>query len=332
MLSNILLKLKKQENLNKAEAFELQRHILQGKLSDIQILEVFENFDKRNPEKYKNSLKITKEEFTGFVEASRKETIKIDTNLQTIDIVGTGGDNLNTFNISTATALLASKIGLKIAKHGNRSASSISGSADVLEALGYNLEKDEKEILEDLESKNFAFLYAKKYNPAFRFPGPARKMFGKKTYFNFLGPLLNPIQPSYMLLGISDWSMVDLMGQELIKNGLKKLWIVSSKSGMDEIAITENTKVKEFENNEESKEFEISPQDLGFSKVSLEELQIKTREEAKQVLENVLKLKGTEAQNNAVLINLYAVLLISGKAKSLTEAKELFENKMTKLL
>lgn len=322
-LKPILNKIKNQENLSSQEAYNLQACILQGEVADEQILQIFENIDQRKAKNYNNSLKLTEQEFKGFVKASQEKTLKIPTSLKTLDIVGTGGDRLNTFNISTATALLSAKMGIKVAKHGNRSASSISGSADVLESLGYDLEQEPDNILLDLETKNFAFLYAKKYNPAFRFVAPARQKFGKKTYFNFLGPLLNPILPSYMLLGVSDWSMSDFMGQELIASGVEKLWVVSSVSGMDEIAITENTLVKQFEKNQPTKEFEINPEELGFEQTNLTELQIQTREQAKEILTKVLEFKATKAQNQAVEINLCAVLVITNQAKNMEQARKM---------
>jgi anthranilate phosphoribosyltransferase len=340
---NLISKLKNCHELNFEEAFNLQTDILDGKLATSEILEVFNNIDNRPFDKYKNSLKISENEFEGFVKASIEKTIKIKTNIETVDIVGTGGDKLNTFNISTASCLLAASFGLKIAKHGNRSASGIFGSADVLEALGLDLEKSPQEILKDLESQNFAFLYAKKYNPSFRFVAEARKLFGKKTYFNFLGPLLNPISPKYMLLGLSDFSMANLMGTQLIKSGLKKIWIVSSLSGMDEISALENTKVKEFKklstsnlnlqlkktNKEfEVSEFEINPRNFGLKLGKIQDIQIQNAKEAILVFKDVLNNKANQTQKNSVLLNVAAVLTITGFVKNFREGLKISEDKL----
>ena len=222
--------------LNKQEAFMMQGVILDGNFDTQGLVYVFEILNIRNGV----PTGLYEEEMQGIFEASIKRSVsfkKLD--FETIDIVGTGGDGFNTLNISTIAALESSKQGLKVTKHGNRSSSSKCGSADFLEVLGYYIEATPDKAYENLIDTSFTFLYAKTYHPAFRFAAPARKEFGKRTYFNYLGPLLNPARPNFMLLGIGgDFNAHKVMGPVLINSGVKKVWFIQSAEGLDELSPT----------------------------------------------------------------------------------------------
>ncbi len=323
MLINYLNKIQDKKSLNTDEAYILQDIILSGKASDEEIFSLFQAFDARDSQDFKNSIKITKEEFNGFVRASQDKMNQIENNLKICDIVGTGGDDLKTFNISTAASLVCSSLDLKVAKHGNRAASGIFGSADILENLGYKIEQSSEEAKKNLETFGFVFLFAKSFNPAFRFAGPARKKFSQKTYFNFLGPLLNPTFPTYMLLGVSDWTMAKLMANNLIDSGVKKLWVVQSAEGMDEISAISETKIIEFQKNQKPKEFTIKPEDYNLVRGTIKDIQITSSEEAVEIFTQVIQGKAKPVQINSVAMNAAAILNISDKVKTYEEGLEI---------
>jgi anthranilate phosphoribosyltransferase len=237
------------------------------------------------------------------------------------DCVGTGGDGANTINISTTAAVLAAACGLKMAKHGNRSVSSMSGSADLLEAFGVNLSMSPETANHCLAQTNLCFLYAPAYHSGFKYAGPVRKAMGIRTLFNILGPLVNPAKPNIMLLGVYTPELLMPMAQALQLTGVKRAFVVHG-SGLDEIALHDKTLAIEIKNGELI-ERTITPQDFGLKNYTLEEIKGGTPTENANIIRDILSGQGKDAHNAAVIINCAALLYLHDKADSLTQAAEL---------
>jgi anthranilate phosphoribosyltransferase len=241
------------------------------------------------------------------------------------DCVGTGGDGANTINISTTAAILAAACGLKMAKHGNRSISSMSGSADLLEALGVNLTMSPEVASQCLAQANICFLYAPAYHSGFKYAAPVRKAMAIRTLFNILGPLVNPAKPDIMLLGVYIPELITPIAQALLLTGVKHAWVVHG-SGLDEIALHGNTKVTEI-NHGELVEKEISPADFGLKNYTLDDIRGGTPKENADIIQAILAGKGQEAHKSAVVINCAALLYLhreqlNGQADSLLLAAQ----------
>ena len=241
------------------------------------------------------------------------------------DCVGTGGDGANTINISTTAAILAAACGLKMAKHGNRSVSSMSGSADLLEALGVNLTMSPEVASECLAKANICFLYAPAYHTGFKHAAPVRKAMAIRTLFNILGPLVNPAKPDIMLLGVYIPELITPIAQALMLTGVKQAWVVHG-SGLDEIALHGKTLVTEINNGELIKK-EVTPADFGLDSYTLEDIKGGTPEENAEFIKAILAGKGQAAHNSAVIINCAALLYLhreqlNGKADTLLLAAQ----------
>ncbi|GHG06501.1 anthranilate phosphoribosyltransferase [Thalassotalea marina] len=234
------------------------------------------------------------------------------------DCVGTGGDGANTINISTTATILAAACGIKMAKHGNRSVSSMSGSADLLEAFGVNLMMSPARASRCIEEANLCFLYAPAYHPGFKYAGPVRKAMGIRTLFNILGPLVNPAKPEVMLLGVYTPELIETMAKSLMLTGVKRGWVVHG-SGLDEIALHGETTICEIKDGVLNHQT-ISPEDFGLSRYTLEDIKGGTPQENADIIKAILSGKGKPAHNSAVIINCAALLYLHNKASSLNEA------------
>lgn len=237
------------------------------------------------------------------------------------DCVGTGGDGANTINISTTAAILSAACGLKMAKHGNRSVSSMSGSADLLEAFGVNLNMSPATASNCLDKANLCFLFAPAYHSGFKHAGPVRQAMGIRTLFNILGPLVNPASPSIMLLGVYTPKLLKPIAQALQLTGVKRAFVVHG-SGLDEIALHGDTQVIEIK-DEQLIERTISPQDFGLQNYSLEAIKGGTPQENAEIIKAILTGNGQEAHNAAVIINCAALLYLHDKADNLKAAAQL---------
>ena len=261
----------------------------------------------------------TANEISGAALAVRSSATPFPSQKNTVaDCVGTGGDGANTINISTTAAILAAACGLKMAKHGNRSVSSMSGSADLLEAFGLNLMMSPAIASECLAQTNLCFLYAPAYHPGFRHAGPVRKAMGVRTLFNILGPLVNPASPSIMLLGVYTPELINVMAESLLLTGVKRGWVVHG-SGLDEIALHGETQISEIENGQCTTRV-ISPADFGLSSYTLEDIKGGTPQENAEYIRAILSGNGQPAHNAAVIINCAALLYLHGKANDLKTA------------
>ena len=234
------------------------------------------------------------------------------------DCVGTGGDGANTINISTTSAILAAACGLKMAKHGNRSVSSMSGSADLLEAFGVNLTMSPETASRCIEEANLCFLFAPAYHPGFKYAGPVRKAMGIRTLFNILGPLVNPAAPKVMLLGVYTPELLTTIAESVLLTGVESAFIVHG-SGLDEIAIHGESQIIEI-NQGKLIEKTISPEDFGLERYSLADIKGGTPAENANISKAILAGKGEPAHNAAVIINTAALIYLHGQADSLLAA------------
>eukprot|EP00933_Yihiella_yeosuensis_P040865 TRINITY_DN35274_c0_g1_i1.p1 TRINITY_DN35274_c0_g1~~TRINITY_DN35274_c0_g1_i1.p1 ORF type:complete len:375 (+),score=83.86 TRINITY_DN35274_c0_g1_i1:63-1127(+) len=247
-----------------------------------------------------------------------------------VDIVGTGGDGQDTFNISTAAGLVAAGAGVKIVKHGNRAASSKSGAADILEALGARLEMPPANVPGALDAGNFAFLFARSYHPAMKHVGPVRLEIGIRTVFNILGPLTNPARPDAMVCGVFSPTLGRLFAEVFKMLGMKRSLVVHGLEGLDELSIAGPTKVWELKEDGSITEYEVSPADFGIEARPLSEVAGGTPSENAIEMKELLAGRGRSAVRDMVLMNASAALYAAGKAKDfksgVTAAKAAMED------
>ena len=263
----------------------------------------------------------TTDEIAGCAAAMRDHATKVDTGMDIFEIVGTGGDNAHSFNISTTSALVAAAGGMKVAKHGNRAASSKCGTADCLEALGVNIQQDPDKCIELLNEVGMCFFFAQKYHTSMKYVGAIRKELGFRTVFNILGPLTNPGSPKMQLLGVYDEYLVQPLAQVLINLGVEKGMVVYGQDKLDEISLSSPTTVCEFKDGW-YKTYVITPEQFGLERCQKSDLVGGTPEENAQITLNILKgEKGHK--RNAVLMNAGAALYIGGKAESIADGIKL---------
>lgn len=262
------------------------------------------------------------DEILGFIKTMRQHMIKINAP-KALDIVGTGGDGANTFNISTAASFVVAGGGVKVAKHGNRAASSICGSADVLEALGVNINLTSKQAATVLEKGGLVFLFAPNFHPAMKQIGPIRKELGIRTIFNFLGPFLNPAETRRQLLGVAEIDIAEKLARVALKLKFTHLMIVTSLDGMDEITTTAKTKVFEIKNGK-LKTYFISSQQFGIKSSTKKDLAGGDATENAKIIQDILK--GEKGPKRDILVlNSAAAFYLAGKAKDIKSGIKLAE-------
>jgi anthranilate phosphoribosyltransferase len=306
-MKTILNELYKHKKLSKLEAKQVLIDIASEKYNDVHLASFMTVFMMRP---------ITVEELAGFREALIELAIKVDlSDYNTIDIVGTGGDGKDTFNISTLTSFIVAGTGQKVAKHGNYSVSSKSGSSDMLESFGYEFTNDENTLKKHLEKANICFLHAPKFHPAMKAVGPTRKALALKTFFNILGPLVNPSSPQNQLLGTFNLEIARLYNY-ILQDEKTNYGIVHTLDGYDEISLTGSFKL--FTKNEEKL---ISPEEIGQTRLKQSDIfGGNSVEEAAKIFKNIIQGKGTNAQNNVVLTNTAFALGIVNEHKSFEDA------------
>jgi len=237
-----------------------------------------------------------------------------------IDTCGTGGDGIQTFNVSTLSAIVAASAGVKVAKHGGRSVSSKCGSADVLEALGINVSLTPERVATLVNEIGIAFMFAPNFHPAMRYAAPVRKKLGVRTIFNLLGPLANPAAATHQILGVYEASLTDTMAKVLSKLGSEHVMVVHGEDGMDEISISSPTQVSELK-NKTINTYIIKPTDFGLAMANLETIQVENVEASKDMMLDVLK--GSKGPHRDItLLNAGAAIYLSGIASSLKEGVE----------
>lgn len=258
--------------------------------------------------------------------------LPIDEELRALsmDIVGTGGDKIGSFNISSTVAILVASCGVHVAKHGSRSVTSKSGSADMFESLGVRLDLSIGQSAKLLEESGFCFMFAQNHHPAMKFIIPVRKTILEKTIFNILGPLTNPAKVTKSLLGVFDKSFVPKMAEVLKLNGATSSIVVSSKEGMDEISISDITYAAQLKDGV-IKEFEIDPQIHGINRVSLAAIIGGDARKNSTILNNIFNNKSTDAQRDIVLINAATALIVDGMARDIQDGLEIARDSLKSL-
>ena len=304
MIQEAISKLAGKKDLLELEAAKAMEDIMEGKATTPQIKEFLLGLKSKGE---------TIDEITACARIMREKSIKIEPNaMHLVDTCGNGGDNSGTFNISTAAAFVASGAGASAAKHGNRSISSKCGSADVLKALGVNIELEPKKVEECIEKVGIGFLFAPKFHPAMKYAMDARRELGVRTVFNILGPLTNPAGAKSQLIGVFDAKLLPVMAN-VLKNLGSRHAIVVNGNGMDEITLSGNTDVFELKNGAIENYF-INPEDFGFKLCSAEDLKGDTPEENAKIIVNILSgSKGPK--RDVVVLNAAAALLVCGLAK-----------------
>lgn len=252
---------------------------------------------------------ITIEELMGFRDALLSLAVKVDLGVDNaIDIVGTGGDGKDTFNISTLACFIVAGAGQPVVKHGNYGASSVSGSSNVMEQMGYTFKNDQAQLAKEVKEAGICFLHAPLFHPALKTVGPIRRNIGVRTFFNMLGPIVNPAQPKYQLIGVYNLEMARIYNYVLQSLG-KEFTLINSLDGYDEISLTADTKIVTNKG-----EFTMSPYSLGKKRVMQEELSGgETVQEAANIFKNIIQGKGTWSQNAVVLANAAMALNLTGK-------------------
>ncbi|MBS6471906.1 MAG: anthranilate phosphoribosyltransferase [[Eubacterium] siraeum] len=311
MIKEAIVKIVNKEDLTYDEAYTVMNEIMSGETTPTQNAAFLAALST------KSAKAETTDEIAGCAAAMRDNATKVDTGMDIFEIVGTGGDNAQSFNISTTSALVAAAGGMKVAKHGNRAASSLCGTADCLEALGVNIQQNPKRCIELLKEAGMCFFFAQKYHTSMKYVGPIRKELGFRTVFNILGPLTNPGSPKMQLLGVYDEYLVEPLAQVLINLGVKRGMVVYGKDRLDEISMSAPTAVCEFKDGW-FRSYTIAPEDFGFERCTKDNLKGGTPEENAKITREILGgAKGHK--RNAVLMNAGAALYIGGKAETLKD-------------
>ena len=315
MIKEAIEKIVNIEHLTYDEAYAVMNEIMGGETS------VTQNAAFLAALSTKSARAETTDEIAGCAAAMRAHATKVVTDMVLFEIVGTGGDGAHSFNISTTSALVVASSGMKVAKHGNRAASSKCGTADCLEALGVNIEQDPEKCIELLDKVGMCFFFAQKYHTSMKYVGAIRKELGFRTVFNILGPLTNPGSPKLQLLGVYDEYLAEPLAQVLINLGVKRGMVVYGQDKLDEISMSAPTTVCEFKDGW-YKKYAICPEDFGFTRCTKKDLEGGTPEENAKITRDILS--GQQGhKRNAVLMNAGASLYIGGKAESMKDGIEL---------
>lgn len=315
MIKDAIVKIVNKEDLTYEEAYTVMNEIMSGETTPTQNAAFLAALST------KSARAETTDEIAGCAAAMRDHATKVETDIELFEIVGTGGDNAQSFNISTTSALVAAAGGMKVAKHGNRAASSKCGTADCQEALGVNIDQSPEKCVELLKEVGICFFFAQKYHTSMKYVGAIRKELGFRTVFNILGPLTNPGSPTLQLLGVYDDYLVEPLAQVLISLGVKRGMVVYGQDKLDEISMSAPTTVCEFKDGW-FKTYTITPEDFGFERCRKSDLLGGTPEENAKITLAILKGEKSH-KRNAVLMNAGAALYIGGKADNMKEGVKL---------
>lgn len=316
MIKEAIIKLSKKQDLAYAEAEAVMDEIMSGQATPVQM------------SAYLTALALkgeTIDEITASAAGMRAHCIKLLHNLDVLEIVGTGGDGSNSFNISTTSSLVIAAGGVPVAKHGNRAASSKSGAADVLEALGVKITLTPERSAEILKKINICFLFAQNYHIAMKYVAPIRKELGIRTVFNILGPLSNPAGANMELMGVYDQSLVEPLTQVMANLGVNRGMVVYGQDSLDEISMCAPTSVCEIRDGKFTS-YEITPEQFGYERCEKGALTGGTPAENAEITKAILKGEEKGPKRQAVCLNAGAALYIAGKAASIEEGVKLAES------
>lgn len=316
-MDNAFITLFSKQNLTRIESFELFSTL------------------KQRPEAQQAALltllctkKESIDEIMGVLDFIKQERISIASQQDVIDIVGTGGDKLNTFNISTAASLVVASCGVKVAKHGGRAASSASGSADVIEHLGISHETSPLRIRTQLEQDHYAFLYAPFFNPVLLSFRPLRKALGFPNLFNILGPLSNPLEPQRLVIGVYRYDLLKTIASVLLQSNVIHAYVVHAENGMDEFSICGPTHVMEVKEGT-CRSFTVTPEEVGLQRASLDAIRGGTPRENAETIHAVFSQQTGGAKLDIVLLNAASGLMVAGKVKTFQEGIDLAREAIT---
>ena len=316
MIKEAIMKIVDKQDLTYDEAYQVVSEIMSGQTTPTQ------NSAFLSALSTKSTKAETIQEITGCAAAMRDSAIQFENDLDLLEIVGTGGDNAQSFNISTTSALVIASSGVLVAKHGNRAASSLCGTADCLEALGVNINLSPEKCHQLLNEVGFCFFFAQKYHTSMKYVAPIRKELGIRTVFNILGPLTNPANPKMHLLGVYDRSLVEPIAEVLMKLGSEKGMVVYGTDKLDEISMSASTVVCEYKNGW-IKNYEITPEQFGFERCTKDDLKGGTPSENAEITRKILSGEIRGHKRNAVLLNAGASIYIGGKADTMADGIKL---------
>ena len=316
MIKEAIVKIVDKHDLTYDEAYTVISEIMSGQTTPTQNAAFLAALST------KSTKAETIDEITGCAAAMRDAATKFENDLDLLEIVGTGGDNAHTFNISTTAAMVIAASGILVAKHGNRAASSSSGTADCLEALGMNISLEPEKCRQLLDEAGFCFFFAQKYHTSMKYVGPIRKELGFRTVFNILGPLTNPSSPKFHLLGVYDRVLLEPVAEVLMKLGSKRGMVVYGTDKLDEISLSAPTDVCEYKEGW-MKNYQITPEQFGFERCTKQDLKGGTPEENAAITRGILSGEIRGHKRNTVLLNAGAALYIGGKADSMAEGIKL---------
>lgn len=319
MIKDAIIKIVSKEDLTYQEAFDAMNEIMSGQTSATQNAAFLAALST------KSAKAETADEISGCAAAMRAHALKVETNMDIFEIVGTGGDNAQSFNISTTAALIAAAAGVKVAKHGNRAASSKCGTADCLEALGVNINQTPEKCIELLDAVGMCFFFAQKYHASMKYVGAIRRELGFRTVFNILGPLTNPASPKRQLLGVYDEYLVEPLTKVLIDLGLQRGMVVYGTDKLDEISMSAKTLICEFKDGW-YRHYTISPEDFGMKLCDKSALKGGEPAENAQITREILSGNDTTPKRDAVLLNAGASLYIADKVSSIADGIKLAQS------
>ena len=315
MIKEAIVKIVDKGDLTYDEAYAVMNEIMSGATTPTQNAAFLAALST------KSARAETTDEIAGCASAMRDHATKVETGMDLFEIVGTGGDNAHSFNISTTSALVAAAGGMKVAKHGNRAASSACGTADCLEALGVNIHQSPARCVELLNEVGMCFFFAQKYHASMKYVGAIRRELGFRTVFNILGPLTNPGSPSMQLLGVYDGYLVEPLAQVLVNLGVRRGMVVYGQDKLDEISMSAPTTICEIRDGW-FKSYTVKPEDFGFARCTKAELRGGAPEENAKITLSILG-GAPGPMRDAVLLNAGASLYIGGKADSMAEGVKL---------
>lgn len=318
MISDLISKLQQKVDLTYEQMNYIMTEILSGKTTEIENLDFLSSLTEKGE---------TDDELLGMLDKMQEFALKVEPRNRgrIIDMCGTGGDNLQTFNVSTAASFVVTAAGGMVAKHGNRSSSGVSGSADIFEYFGYDLNSEPAKIADMLEKHNICFMFAQKFHPAMKYVSNARKQLGKRSAFNLLGPLSNPACVKNQMIGVFSIDFLDRLPLILKRKGAENIMTVRSDNGMDEFSTSSTNRVCVLRNDKVLMN-SIDPQIVGLHKSELKDIQIKTKEDAIRAFVEVLNNTANQAMIETTALNAAGGLIVSNIVNNFEEGVELALN------
>ena len=309
MIKEAIEKIVSKKDLSYQEAYTVMNEIMTGETSQIQ------NAAYLSALSTKSTKAETIEEISGSAAAMRDHALAVSHDMEVLDIVGTGGDHAHSINISTTAAMIIAAAGIKVAKHGNRAASSKCGAADCLESLGINLDQPPEKVVQELKEIGLCFMFAQKYHSSMKYVGAIRKELGIRTVFNILGPLTNPAHPTHMTLGVYDEYLLEPLAKVMLSLGVKTGMVIYGQDCLDEFSLSAPTSVCEFRDGW-FRRYEVTPEEFGFTRCEKADIRGGNPAENAQVALDILE-GAVGPKTDIVLLNAGAAIYVGGKADSI---------------